>query len=175
MLRGFFRSLLCSLVFVGQMHPQEVVVPRATKQEAPSQITPSSESEQTPSESATPARTKRKLREKKSVAPTLEQMRSSGALAAEGRSDQSVAQPTRTVRSRPEAAAAPGPAVSPIATPEKREAHIQQKSTPRPSPARGTKLETIGPVRPTMIESGREQPSATPLPKWQRGEQVPAP
>ena len=175
MLRGFFRSLLCSLVFVGLMRAQEVVVPRETKPEPPSQTTPSSESEQTPSESATPARTKPKPREKKSVAPTLEQMRSSGALAAEGRSDQSVAQPTRTVRSRSEAAAAPSPAVSPTATPEKREAYIQQKSTPRPSPARGIKLETIGPVRPTMIESGREQPSATPLPKWQRGEQVPAP
>ncbi len=175
MLRGFFRPLLCSLVLVGRMHAQEVVVPRETKPEAPEQATPSSESEQTPSESATPARTKPEPREKKSVAPTLEQMRASGALAAEGRSDRSVAQPTRTGGSRSETAAAPSPAVSPTGTPVKKEAHIPQKSASRPSTPRGTKLEPIGPVRPTIIESGREQPSATPLPKWQRGEQTPAP
>src|SRR5438874_3648519 len=95
MLREFFRPLLCSLVLIGQMHAQEVVVPSETKPEAPTQATPSSGAEQTPSESATPARTKGRLREKKSAAPTVEQMRASGALAAEGRSDRSVPQPTR--------------------------------------------------------------------------------
>jgi hypothetical protein len=176
MLRGFFRALVCSLVLVGQMHAQEVVVPSETKPEAPRQATPSSESEQTPSESATPARTKPKRREKKSAVPTMEQMRASGALAAEGRSDRSVPQPTRTGASRSETAAVASPAVSPTATRVKREAHIQQKSASRASTPRGTKLEPIGPVRPTIIESGREQPSVTPLPKWQRGgEQTPAP
>ena len=174
-LRGFFRPLLCSLALVGQMQAQEVVVPRETKPEAPEQAAPPSESEQIPSESATPAPVKRKPREKKSAAPTLEQMRASGALAAEGRSDQSVPQPTRTRGSRSETAAASSAAVSPSATPIKREARIQQKSTPRPSSPRGSTLEAGGPVRPTMIESGREQPSATPLPKQQRGEQAPAP
>ena len=176
MLRGFLTPLLCSLVLVGQMHAQEVVVPREKKAEARKQATPPSESEQTPSESATPARTKPRSREKESVAPTLEQMRASGALAAEGRSDRSVAQPTKTGKSRADTAAAPSPAVSPTATPVKREAHIPQKSASRPPAPRGSKLDAIGPVRPTMIESGREQPSATPLPKWQRGgEQTPAP
>jgi hypothetical protein len=175
MLRGFFQLLLCSLALVGQMHAQEVVVPRETKPEAPTQAASPPEAEQTPSESATPARTKPKPREKKSVAPTLEQMRASGALAGEGRSERSVPQPTRTGGSRSETAAAASPAVSPTATPVKREAPIAQKSTPHPSAPRGTKLEPIGPVRPTMIESGREQPNATPLPKWQRGEQTPAP
>ena len=175
MLKGFFRPLLCSLALVGQMHAQEVVVPRETKQEPPEPSPSSSESEQTPSESATPARVKPKPREKKSVSPTLEQMRASGALAGEGRSERSVPQPTRTGGSRPEIAATAGRAVSPTATPVKREAHIAQKSTPRPSAPRGTKLEPIGPIRPTMIESGREQPNATPLPKWQRGEETPGP
>jgi hypothetical protein len=175
-MRRFLRPLLCSLVLVGQMHAQEVVVPSETKPEAPRQATPSSESEQSPSESATPARIKRKPREKKSVAPTIEQMRASGALAAEGRNDRSVPQPTRTGGSRSETAAAPSPAVSPTATPVKREVRIPQKSASRPSTPRSTKLEPIGPIRPTMIESGREQPSATPLPKRQRsGEQTPAP
>jgi hypothetical protein len=157
------RPLLCSLVFVGQMHAQEVVVPHETKPEAPRQSTPPSESEQTPSESATPARTKAKPREKRSAAPTLEQMRASGALAGEGRSDRSIPQPTTTGRSHSETTATPRPAASPTATAMNRETHIPQKSALRPSTSRDTKLEPIGPVRPTMIESGREQqPSATP-------------
>jgi hypothetical protein len=172
-MRRFFRPLLCSLFFVGQMQAQEVVVPSETKPDASMEATPSSES--TPSESAMPARVKRKLREKKSVAPTLEQMRASGALAAEGRSERSVPQPKATGASRSETAAASRPSASPTATPGKREAHIPEKSASRPSTSRGTKLEPIGPVRPTIIESGREQPSATPLPKWQRAEQTPAP
>jgi hypothetical protein len=159
---AFFRPLLCSLVLVGQINAQEVVVPRESKPEVSEQATPSPESEQTPAESATPERIKPKPREKKSVAPTLEQMRASGALAAEGRGDRSVPQPTRTSGSRSETTAAARPAVSPTTTPVKREALIPQKSASRPSPARGTKLEPIGAVRPTMIESGREQPSATP-------------
>jgi hypothetical protein len=173
---GFFRPLLCSLVLVGQIHAQEVVVPHETKPEAPEQAVPSSESEQTPSESATPARTKAKPREKKPAAPTLEQMRASGALAGEGRSDRSIPQPTTTGRSRSETMAAPRPAFSPTAAPVKREAHTQQKSTPRPSTSRDAKLEPIGPVRPTMIESGREQPSATPSTRGAAGgEQTPTP
>ena len=175
MLRGFFQLLLCSLALVGQMHAQEVVVPRETKPEAPTQAASPPESEQTPSESATPARTKPKPREKKSAAPTNEQMRASGALAGEGRSDRSVPQPTTTGRSRSKTAPAANPTASPVATPMKRDAHIPQKSASHPSTLGGTKLESIGPVRPSMIESGREQPSATPLPKWQRGEQTPAP
>lgn len=167
MLRGFLRPLLCSLAFVGQMHAQDVVVPHETKSEAPSQETPSSESEQTPSESATPARTKPRSREKKPAAPTIEQMRASGALAGEGRSDRSLPQPASTDRSHSEATATPGPAVSPNATPLKRETHIPQKTASRPSPPRSTKWEALGPIRPTMIESGREQPSATPLPRGQ--------
>ena len=177
MLKGVFKPLLCSVFLVGQMiHAQEVVVPHETKPEAPEQAAPSSESEQTPSESAAPVRTKPRPREKKSVAPTLEQMRAAGAVAAEGRNDRSVSQPTRKGTSRSETAAAPRPAVSTTATPVKREAHIQQKITPRPSSPRGTKLEPIGPVRPTIIESGREQPSATPSAKAEaRGEHTPAP
>ena len=175
MLRGFLRPLLCSLALVGQMPAQDVVVPRETSPEAPSEKTSSSESEQTPSESATPARTKPRPREKKSAAPTIEQMRASGALAGEGRSDRSAPQPARTGRSQSETTATPRPAVSPTATAMKRETHIPQNTASRPSPPGSNKWEAIGPIRPTMIESGRVQPSATPLPKWQRGEETPAP
>ena len=169
MLKGFFKALLCSVFLVGQMiRAQEVVVPHETKPEAPEQAAPSSESEQTPSESAAPTRTKPKSREKKeSVAPTLEQMRAAGALAAEGQNERSVSQPSRKGASHSETAALPSPVVSATATPVKRETHIQQKSASRPSTSRSTKLEPIGPVRPTIIESGREQPTATPSAKGQ--------
>ena len=177
MLRGFFKPLLCSVFLVWQMHAQEVVVPRETKPEAPRQTAPSSE--QAPSESPAPAGPKPKPREKKSgaAAPTLEQMRAAGALAAEGQDKRSVPQSTRTSASRSETAAAPSPVVSQTPSPVKREAQIQQKSASRPSTPRSSKLEPIGPIRPTMIESGREQPSATPSAKatTARSEQVPAP
>ena len=168
MLRGFFGPVLCSLVLFGRIHAQEVVVPHEAKQEPPEQAAPSSESEQTPSESATPGPTKPKPRKKKeSVAPTLDQMRAAGTLAGEGQNDRSVSQPTRKGTSQSEMAATPRPAVSPTATPVKREARIPQKTTSRPSAPGSTKWEAIGPVRPTMIESGREQPSATPSAKGQ--------
>ena len=168
MLRGFFKPLLCSVFLVGQMlQAQEVVVPHETKPEAPEQAAPSSESEQTPSESAAPSRAKPKPREKKSVAPTLDQMRAAGALAAEGQNDRSVSQPTRTGASHSETSASPSPFVSQTPRPVKREAQIQPKSASRPSTPRSTKLEPISPVRPTIIESGREQPTATPSAKGQ--------
>jgi hypothetical protein len=176
MLKGFFKPLLCSVVLVGQMQAQEVVVPHETKPEAPRQAAPSSE--QAPSESPAPARPKPKPREKKSgsTAPTLEQMRAAGALAAEGRNDKSVPQSTRTSASRSETAAAPSPAVSQTPTPVKKETRAVQTSEPRRSSSRNAKLEAIGPVRPTMIESGREQPSATPSARGATGgEQTPTP
>jgi hypothetical protein len=176
MLRGFFKPLLWSVVLVGQMQAQEVVVPHETKPEARRQTAPSSE--QAPSESPAPARPKPKPREKKSgsTAPTLEQMRAAGALAAEGRNDRSVPQSTRTSASRSETAAAPSPAVSQTPTPVKKETRAVQTSEPRRSSSRNAKLEAIGPVRPTMIESGREQPSATPSARGAAGgEQTPTP
>ena len=168
MRNGFFKALLCSVFLVGQMiRAQEVVVPHETKPEAPEQAAPSSEFEQTPSESAAPTRTKPKPREKKSVAPTLEQMRAAGALAAEEQNERSVSQPSKKGASPSETAALPSPVILATATPVKRETHIQQKSASRPSTPRSTKLEPIGPVRPTIIESGREQPTATPSAKGQ--------
>src|SRR5436309_3265851 len=176
MLKSSFKPLLCSVFLVGQtIHAQEVVVPHETEPETSEQAAPSSESEQTSSESATPARNKPKPREKKSAAPTLEQMRAAGALAAAGRSDRSVSQPTSTGAPHSETAA-PSPVVSQTPRPVKRETQIQPKSASLPSTPRSTKLEPVGPVRPTMIESGREQPSATPSAKAAApNEQVPAP
>jgi hypothetical protein len=43
-----------------------------------------------------------------------------------------------------------------------RETPVEQKSSSRPSRSRGTNIEGIGPIRPTMMESGREAPSPSP-------------
>ena len=176
MLKGLFRGLLCSLVFVGHLHAQEVVVARETKPEAPKQAAPSSE--QTPSESPAPARTKPKSREKRSSSemPTAEQMRMAGALAAERLENRSLPQSTRTGGSGSEPAATQTPTVSGTTKPVEKETRARQTSvSPRPS-SRTTKPDAIGAVRPTMIESGRQEPSATPSAKAEaRGEHTPAP
>jgi hypothetical protein len=44
----------------------------------------------------------------------------------------------------------------------KRQTPVEQRSSPRPSRSRGTSIEGMGPIRPTLLESGREAPSPTP-------------
>jgi len=168
--RGFFSVLLCSFILVGQTHAQEVIVARETKPEAPKQAVPSSE--QSPSESLAPEPAKPKSRQEKSgsAVPTLEQMRMAGARAAEGLENQPLPQSTREI------APAPVPTVAETPRPVKRESPVEQRRTSPLFKPRSNKLEGIGPIRPTMIESGREEPSATPSPKAQtRSEQTPAP
>ena len=85
------------------------------------------------------------------------------------------AAPVRT-KPRPREKKSVAPTLEQMRTPVKREAQVEKKSASRPSTTRSTKLEPIGPVRPTIIESGREQPSATPSAKAAApNEQVPAP
>jgi hypothetical protein len=167
MLKAFFRAALCSLVLFGQVRAQEVIVTRETKPEAPEQAAPSPE--QTPAESATPARTKPKSREKKSGSTTLtaEQMRMAGALAAERLENRGSPQPARTRESDSEPAATEPPIVSGTPKPVKEEARTRERSASRRSGSRTPKPEPIGAVRPTMMESGREEPSATPASKAQ--------
>ena len=45
MLKAFFSALICSLVLVGQVHAQEVIVAHEKKPEAPEQAAPSSEAD----------------------------------------------------------------------------------------------------------------------------------
>jgi hypothetical protein len=167
MLKIFFSALICSLVFVGQVHAQEVIVAHEKKPEAPKQAAPSSE--QTPSESPTPIITKPKSREKKSGSTTLtaEQMRMAGALAAERLENRSSPQPARTDGSDSEPSAPELPTVSATPKPVKKEPRTEQTSVPRGSNPRSTKPEALGAIRPTMIESGRQEPSATPSVKAQ--------
>jgi hypothetical protein len=176
MLKALFSAVLCSLVLVEQVRAQEVIVARETKPEAPRQAAPSSE--QSPSESPAPARTKLKSREKisSSEVPTAEQMRMAGALAAERLENRSLPQSARTGGSGSEPAATATPTVSGTIKPVEKETRTRQTSvSPRPS-SRATKPDAIGAVRPTMIESGRQEPSATPSAKAEaRGEHTPAP
>jgi cytoskeletal protein RodZ len=170
MLRRFFRTLVCGLILMETIQAQEVIVAREKKPE-PVRQTPEPEqtvqpSEQIPLETPTPTPAPRKSRsrEKKSAPATLtlEQMRAAGARAAEGSNEQSVPQSIK--RREPDAQSVPAqnPTVAEMSRPVKRQKSIEPANTPRPSEPRGTKLEGIGPVRPTMIESGREPPSPSP-------------
>ena len=162
MLKRFFRAVLCSVILIGKIHAQEVVVAREKKTELPTQ-TPQP-SEQVASESPTPAPRKSKSVEKKSAPAslTLEEMRAAGARAAEGSNDRSVSQSTKTREPDVESAPIPNPTVGETPRPVKRETPVEQRSSPRPSRSRGTNIEGMGTIRPTMMESGREAPSPSP-------------
>jgi hypothetical protein len=162
MLKRFFRPVLCSVVLIGKIHAQEVIVAREKKPELPTH-TPQP-SEQLASESATPAPRKSNSREKKSVPArlTLEEMRAAGARAAEGPKDRSVSQSTKTREPDVESVPVPNPTVAETHKPVKRETPVEQRSSSRPSRSRSTNIEGMGPIRPTMMESGREAPSPSP-------------
>jgi len=164
--RAFFMVLLYTFILVGHTHAQEVIVARETKPEAPKQAAPPPE--QTPSESATPQQTKPKSRKKSTSAePTLEQMRMAGALAAERLNNPSPSQARRSGQSDSEAAPTPSLAVPETPRPAKKETRSEETSSSRRPSSRTAKPDASGAVRPTFMESGREQPSTTPLPKGQ--------
>jgi hypothetical protein len=167
MLKEFFGALLCSVVLVGQIRAQEVIVAREKKPEAAKQEAPPSET--VPLESPTPRPSKTRSRAKKSASegPTLEQMRAAGALAAERLNSTSSPQSPKTGESQSETTAVQAPVVSATPRPLKRQTPVEQKSTSRTSRSRSEKLEGLGPIRPTMMESGREEPSVTPTTKGQ--------
>jgi cell division septation protein DedD len=162
MLKRFFLILLCSIILIGKIHAQEVIVAREKKPEVPTQ-TPQP-SEQVTSESPTPAPRKSKSREKKSAAATLtlEEMRAAGARAAEGLGHRSVSQSAKTREPDVESAPVPNPTVAETSRPVKKETPVEQRSSSRPSRSRGTSIEGMGPIRPTLMESGREAPSPSP-------------
>jgi hypothetical protein len=162
MLRQFLRPLLCGVVFVGKVHAQEVIVPREKKQEAPVPTPTIQPSERISSETPTPASRKSRSREKKSASATLtlEEMRTAGERAAEGLNDRSVSKKTR----QPDTATAPlpSPVVAETPRPVKRETPMEQRRSSPPSKPASTNPEGLGPIRPSMMESGREAPSPSP-------------
>ena len=162
MLKRFLGAILCSVILIGKIHAQEVIVAREKKTELPKR-TPEP-SEQLASESPTPAPRKSKSREKKSAPSnlTLEEMRAAGARAAGGAGERSGSQSTKTREPDVESAPMPNPTVAETPRSVKRETPVEQKSSPRPARSRGTNTEGVGPIRPTMMESGREAPSPSP-------------
>jgi hypothetical protein len=162
MLKRFFRTLLCSVILIGKIHAQEVIVAREKKPERPTQ-TPQP-AEQPTLESPTPVPRKLKSPEKKSAPATLtlEEMRAAGARAAGGANDRSVSQSTKTREPDVESAPMPNPTVAETPRPGKRETPVEQRNSSRSSKSRGTNIEGMGPIRPTMMESGREAPSPSP-------------
>jgi hypothetical protein len=139
-----------------------VIVGREKKPELPAQ-TPQP-SEQVSSESPTPAPRKSKSREKKSAPArlTLEEMREAGVRAAEGLNSRSGSQSTKAREPDVESAPEPNPTVAETPRPVKRETPVEQRRSPSPSKSRSTNIEGTGPIRPTMMESGREAPSPSP-------------
>jgi hypothetical protein len=162
MLKRFFRAILCSVVLIGKIHAQEVIVAREKKSE-PAKQTPQP-SEQFPSEFTAPAPRKSKSREKKSVPArlTLEEMRAAGARAAEGSNDRSVSQSTSVREPDVESAPVPDPTVAETHKPVKRETPVEQRSSSGAARSRATNVEGMGPIRPTLMESGRETASPSP-------------
>jgi hypothetical protein len=162
MLKRFFWALLCSVILIAKIDAQEVIVAREKKSKLSTQ-TPQPP-EQLPLESPTPPPRKSKSREKKSVPATLtlEEMRAAGARAAEGPNERSVSQSNKTREPDVENSPAPNPTVAETHRPVKRETPVEQRSSPNPSRSRGTNAEGLAPIRPTLMESGREAPTPSP-------------
>jgi hypothetical protein len=89
-------------------------------------------------------------------------MRAAGARAAGGAGERSGSQSTKTREPDVESAPMPNPTVAETPRSVKRETPVEQRSSPRPDRSRGTNIEGVGPIRPTMMESGREAPSPSP-------------
>jgi hypothetical protein len=162
MLRLFLGALLGSLILIGEIHAQEVIVASEKK---PKQITQTPQPpEQLTSESPTPAPHKVKSHEKKSVPArlTLEEMREAGARAAEGLNDRSGSTSTKPREPDVESTPIANPMVAETPRPLKRETPVEQRSSSRPAKSHGTNVEGMGPIRPTLMESGREAPSPSP-------------
>jgi len=151
-----FIALLCGLALSGQMHAQEVVVAREAKPN-PSRVALVSKG--TGSESETATEMKSQGREKKSASATLtlEQMRMAGALAAERQKKQTPAQQTSSVGGF----SLQGAKAATLAERQKTETRVEQANAHRASTAQTASSETVGPVRPTMVESGRQEPAAS--------------
>jgi hypothetical protein len=161
MLKRFFAAVLCGFILIGKIHAQEVIVAREKKIELPAK-TPQP-APNAASESAPPTPHKPRLREKKSAPAklTLEEMRAAGARAAEGTTEQSAPHSIKMRDAEVESAAIPSPTVASGRT-VKRETPVEPRSSPRQSKSRGPNIEGMGPIRPTMMESGREAPTPSP-------------
>jgi hypothetical protein len=159
MLKGLFTALLCCFAIAGQMRAQEVVVAREAKPNPTEQVKPVSE--ETDSESETAPGMKSQVHEKKSVSTilTAEQMRMAGALAAERQKKQTPAEQTNSVAG----SSLQGAKAATLDDQEETETRVEQPSAHRAHAAQTTNSELLspGPVRPMMLESGRQEPAGS--------------
>jgi hypothetical protein len=157
MLREVLTAFLCGFAVAGQICAQEVVVAHETKPNPSERVAPVSEG--TKSESDTATELKSHVREKKSasITPTIEEMRMAGALAAERQKNQGRVEQASTTGGSGLPAAKTGA----LAVEQKKETRAEQTNASRASTSQTTKSETVAPIRPTMIESGKQEPAAS--------------
>lgn len=164
--------LLCSFVLAAPLYSQEVIVARERKPEVPKPTAPPAEETTselvTPDRTPEPQRTKPKTRKRsESVQPTLEQMRNAGALAAERLNNPNPSPARRSGQSDSEKPSAPITPAPETRRPARREPRPERTSTSNRSSPRSSRPDMTGAVRPTFIESGRSEPSTSPLPAGQ--------
>jgi hypothetical protein len=166
MSREFLTALLCGFAITGQICAQEVIVAREAKPNP--RVTPVSEGTDSESETATEVRAKKSAPH----ALTVEQMRMAGALAAERQKNQTSAEPTSSVPGTSLQAAKSGA----LAAEQKKETRAEKTNASRVSTSQTTKSEAVAPVRPTMIDTEKqESPAAQPAKAEVRGGQTNVP
>jgi len=176
MLRKVFTVLLSGFAIAGQMRAQEVMVPRETKPNTSERAAPASERTNTESGTSTEAKSQVRKKKSSSAALTIEQMRMAGALAAERLKGRTVQEASATGGSSSQTPAAETRSGSVAPERVKKETRVEQTDASRASNSRTTKSEAVGPIRPTLIESGKQEPAASPAAKTEaRGDQTPAP
>jgi len=176
MLRKLLTVSLCGFAIVGQMRAQEVMVARETKPNTSEQAAPAPERSDVESETSTEAKSQVRKKKSPSAALTVEQMRMAGALAAERLKGRTLQEAGAAGGSSSQTPAAETRNAFGAAERMKKETRVEETDASRASNSRATKSEAVGPIRPTMIESGKQEPAASPAAKTEaRGQQTPAP
>jgi hypothetical protein len=150
MSKEFLTALLCGFAITGQICAQEVIVAR----EAKTTVTPVSKGRDSESETATEVRAKKSAPH----ALTVEQMRMAGALAAERQKNQRSAEPTSSVPGTTSEATKSGVLA---AEQQKTGTRLEQTGAQRGPNSHTTKSTVAVPVRPTMIDTGKQESPAT--------------
>src|SRR5260370_37154467 len=175
MLKQFFTALLCGLALEGQMSGQEVVVAGEEKPSVSEGAAPVCERVDSESAIATTMDTQSRKKKSASTVLTVEQMRMAGALAAERQKNQArVEQTSTTGGSSLQAPTIFGGTAA--AERQKKQTRLEQPSARRTRNSQTGKSEAADPVRPTMIESGKQEPADSHREKTEvRGAQTSAP
>ncbi len=157
MVKELLTALLCGFALAGQMRAQEVVVAREAKPNPTERVALVSEGTDSESETATGMQSQVREKKSASTALTVEQMRMAGALAGERQKSQARIEQASTT---------PGPSLQAAKTgalaakQQKKETGVEQTSAHRAPTAQTANSEAVGAVRPTMLDSGKQEPAA---------------